>query len=230
LKTSKVVIQGWPATIFLSTDRKYTEELATRSFTATPESSKVKIKEANLLTNLRASFPWQYSEETEETKTIRRLVLSIRNQLVNDKIDVTLPFTNLHELFPKEIVRDMRDFQHFTQFLKTITALHFYQRPFMKINDKKYLFSSVEDVKKALEIYLEVFETTRTGTEQRILDFYHDIVKNQEKWYLSQITWEYNQKHEKKLSSDSIRKMLKRLSDIGYVDVQKDSEDKRLHV
>jgi hypothetical protein len=28
LRTAKVVIQGWPATIFLSTDRKYMEELA----------------------------------------------------------------------------------------------------------------------------------------------------------------------------------------------------------
>lgn len=34
---------------------------------------------------------------------------------------VVIPSLNLYELFPKEIVRDMRDFQHFTQFLKALT-------------------------------------------------------------------------------------------------------------
>jgi len=230
LRTSKVVIQGWPATIFLSTDRKYMEELATRSFTVTPEVSKEKIEEANVLTNLKASFPWQYNHKTEETKVIQDLVLSIKTQFINGETTVIVPFMNLHELFPKEIVRDMRDFQHFVQFLKTITALHFYQRPFTKIGEKRFLLSTVQDVKNALEIYMEIFETTRTGTEESILDFYHEIVKTKESWYLKELTAKYNENHEKKLSSDTIRKRLERLSEIGYVDIQKDDADKRLNI
>lgn len=230
LRTSRVVIQGWPATIFLSTDKRYMEELATRSFTVTPEASKEKIEEVNFLTNLKASFPWQYNHETEEAEIIKRLIQSIKNQFTNAPTDVVVPFTSLHEFFPKEIVRDMRDFQHFTQFLKTVTALHFYQRPFLKINDKKFLIATVEDVRKALEIYSEVFETTRTGTEQRILSFYHEIVQIKETWYLKELTAEYNKVHEKKASSETIRRMLERLSEIGYVDIQKDDSDKRLNV
>jgi hypothetical protein len=230
LRTVKVVLQGWPATIFLTTDPTYTEELATRSFTATPEASKEKIAEANVLTNLKASFPWNYAEETQEAKAISGLIESIKNWFLEGKSDVLIPFTNLHDLFPKEIVRDMRDFQHFTQFLKALTVLHFYQRPFMKIGDNRFLLSSVEDVRKALEVYLEVFETTRTGTEQRILSFYHEIVKTKTTWYLSEITYEYNKNHDRKLSSGRIGEMLTRLSEIGYVDVDKDAEDKRLNV
>jgi len=229
LRTSRVVIQGWPATIFLSTDRKYMEELATRSFTITPEASKEKIKEANVLTNLKACFPWQYNHETEETETIKKLVLNIRNQFSNN-VDVVVPFMNLHELFPKEIVRDMRDFQHFVQFLKTVTALHFYQRVFMKVGDRKFLLSTVEDVKKTLEIYCEVFETTRTGTEARILDFYNEVVKTKDTWYLKELTAKYNAGHARKASSETLRRMLLRLSEIGYVDIQKDDDDKRLNV
>jgi DNA-binding MarR family transcriptional regulator len=100
----------------------------------------------------------------------------------------------------------------------------------MKIGERRFILSTVEDVRKALEVYSEVFETTRTGTEQRILSFYHELVKNKEAWYLSQITHEYNKTHDKKLSSGRIGEMLKRLEQIGYVDIDKDAEDKRLNV
>ncbi|MEM3000499.1 MAG: hypothetical protein QXX34_08260 [Candidatus Bathyarchaeia archaeon] len=230
LRTRRVRIRGWPATIFCTVDRRYMEELATRSFTVTPEASKEKIQEANVLTNLKVAFPWLFNEETEETISIKALIESLKRQL-DGKTDVIIPFTNLHELFPSEIVRDMRDFQHFAQFLKALTVLNFYQRPFIKVGDKRFLVSSIEDVGKALEVYTMLFETTRTGTEQRILRFYHEIVKTKEGWYLDEVTAKYNELHsEKKLSSDSVSLMLKRLSEIGYITVQKDSEDKRLNI
>jgi DNA-binding MarR family transcriptional regulator len=100
-----------------------------------------------------------------------------------------------------------------------------------------------------LSVYKEIFETTRTGTEKQILDFYHNIVKTRpimnEKdepvkdkdgkpivddnptWYLKQRTYAYNKTAKKKLSEDSIRVMLLRLDQIGYVNSQRDDEDKR---
>jgi DNA-binding MarR family transcriptional regulator len=97
----------------------------------------------------------------------------------------------------------------------------------LKLNDSKFLVCTVEDVKRALEVYKEIFETTRTGTEKRILDFYHDIVKTKDTWYLKSLTLAYNEKYRKKLSEESIRVMLERLDRIGYVNTQKDDEDKR---
>ena len=228
LRTVKVRIRGWPACIFLTTDKRYMEELSTRSFTVTPEISKDKISEANKLTNLKASFPWEYNEETEETKVIKGLIESLKMQL-DGKTNVIIPFSNLHELFPKEITRDMRDFQHFTQFLKAVTVLNFYQRPFIKVGDKRFIVSTIEDIKKALEIYVELFETTRTGTEQRILSFYHDIVKTRELWLLSDLVKAYNEKAERKVSSETVRRWLERLSEIGYVNIEKSDLDKRLN-
>jgi DNA-binding MarR family transcriptional regulator/uncharacterized C2H2 Zn-finger protein len=230
LRTLKVVIEGWPATIFLTIDRKYMEELATRSFTVTPEASKEKIEEANILTNLKASVPWQYAVETQEAEVIKALILSLKNQFLKAETDIVIPFTNLYELFPKVIVRDMRDFQHFCQFLKTITALYTYQRPSFKINDKRFIVSNVEDVRQALEIYSYLFESTRTGTEEKTLRFYHDIVKTKEAWYLQELTAKYNEKALRKVSSDWVKKIMQRLSDIGYVTVEADSEDRRLNL
>jgi len=125
----------------------------------------------------------------------------------------------------------MRDFQHFTQFLKAITILHFYQRPFIRIGDKRFIVSNAQDVRKALEIYFEVFLTTRTGTEERILKLYHSIVKTKEAWYLQELTAKINEVSLKKVSSDWVRKvLLQRLMDIGYVTVEEDAEDRRHNV
>jgi hypothetical protein len=244
LKTMTVVLKGWPATVFLTTNTKYIEELTTRSFTATPESTEVKILEANVLTNLKMCYPWQYSVKTLEFQIIEKLIQSLQNNLSENRIDVVIPFKNLYELFPKEISRDMRDFQHFTQFLKTITLLHYFQRPYMKQDKTQYLIATFEDVERALDVYKELFETTRTGMEKRILDFYHKCVavktiideKGKEttienpSWYLSELTAKYNEKAKKKLSEERIRVMLDNLDNIGYVNTQKDAGDKRKNV
>lgn len=231
LRTVRVKIRGWPATIFCTTDRKYVEELSTRSFTVTPEISREKIEEANRLISYNSAFPWQYVEETEETKTIKRLIESLKRQLADGKTDVIIPFPNLDELFPKQITRDMRDYKHFTEFLKALTVLYFYQRPFVRIGDRRFVVSTVEDVKKALEVYSELFVPTRTGTEQRILRLYHEIVKGKEAWYLQELTAKINEVNVKKVSSDWVRKvLLQRLLDIGYVTVEEDAGDRRLNV
>lgn len=227
LQTMRVVLKGWPATIFLTTSTKYVEELATRSFTATPENTELKILEANVLTNLKVCYPWQYAGKTQEFQIIEKLIQSLQNNLSANEIDVIIPFKNLYELFPKDISRDMRDFQHFSQFLKNITLLHYFQRPYTRLDKTQYLIACLEDVERALEVYREIFETTRSGTEKRVLDFYHKIVKTRESWYLKPLTEAYNKEAKRKLSTQSIRVMLENLDKIGYVDAQDDVLDKR---
>ena len=226
LKTMRVVIEGWPATVFLTVDRKYMEELATRSFTVTPENSAAKIEAANQLTNLKASYPW-LDVESDEARKIRAVLNAVRMWFAVAKADVVVPFEGLQEFFPCSIVRDMRDFQHFIQFLKTVTALHLFQRPVITIGDRRFVVATLGDVAFAVSVYTEVFETTRTGTERAVLDFYHNIVKHRDNWYLRDLTEEYNLQASKKLSSESIRVRLERLAQVGYVDVEKDADNKR---
>jgi len=229
MRTMHVVIQGWPATVFLTVDRRYMEELATRSFTVAPENCQEKIEAANQLTNMKANYPW-LNEESEEMQKIRALIIAIKTWFEASEANVIVPFEGLQEFFPSSIVRDMRDFQHFTQFLKAITALHLFQRPLITINGKTFVVSTMYDVAVAIKIYSEIFETTRTGTEQAILDFYHSIVKQKSAWYLKSLTEEYNAQSSRKASSETIRVKLERLAQIGYVNVEKDDADKRLNV
>jgi hypothetical protein len=98
------------------------------------------------------------------------------------------------------------------------------------VNGKVFVVATMYDVAVAINIYSEIFETTRTGTEQAILDFYHSIVKQKNSWYLKSLTEEYNATTTQKASSDTIRIKLDRLAQIGYVNIERDEDDKRLNV
>jgi hypothetical protein len=227
MPTVKVVLKNWPATIFLTTDMPYVEELATRGFTVSPQTDELKIIECNSLINRKDALPWKYRVESDLFKEIKGLMRSLKNQAGNSELDLVIPFLNLSDLFPHQIVRDMRDFQHFSQLVKAVTFLHYYQRPQLEIDGQHYLTANIEDTKTALALYKEIFESTRTGTEQRILNFYHKVVVQRETWYLDSVTEEYNKIAPKKVSSDTVRKMLQWLDGIGYVDSRRDPLDKR---
>lgn len=230
LNTVTVVLEGWPAVIFLGTDKKYIEELATRSFTVSPEEKAEKIEAANELTNLKASLPWECILETEEYRNIVGLIRDVRNRFTADKLDVLVPFIGLYQAFPKDIVRDMRDFSHFTQFLKAFTALKLYQRPCVTVDKQKYVLATAQDVVDTYAIYRRLLESTRTGTEQRILDFYETFVKQKSEWHVSELTTEYNTSARSKRSDFTIRSWLERLNEIGYVDKREDPSDKRANI
>jgi len=237
MRTQIVKLVGWPATVFLSIDTRYVEELATRGFTATPEDTPEKLEAANVLTNDKVSEPWSFSKETDAMKTLKGLIrrLKLTVDISEKPIRFVIPFPNLYELFPHEIPRDMRDFQHFTQLIKALAVLYYFQRPFMRVDETEYLLATAEDVKVAYGIYKEVFETTRTGTDKRTLDFYWNIVvKHKEGTYLQVLTEEHNKTAPKKLSSKSIDRLCQRLEDIGYMDRRPNTEgekpDKRLNL
>ncbi|MEM2002164.1 MAG: hypothetical protein QXT77_05935 [Candidatus Methanomethylicaceae archaeon] len=234
LKSTLVIIKGWPSTVFLTTDKSFMEELATRSFTASPESTETKINAANMLTNEKVALPWSF-EEDDLDKSLRMLILTLKSL---DYAGVIVPFTTLHELFPKKIVRDMRDFQHFCQFTKTVAFLNALQRPWIEVSVntdpisgkkevKKYLIAIAEDVWNAIQLYSFLFETTRTGTEDRILKFYNEVVKTREIWTTRELVDEYNKISSRKVSKDWVEKALKRLSVLGYADSEPDPNDKR---
>jgi|WetSurMetagenome_2_1015567.scaffolds.fasta_scaffold42541_2 hypothetical protein len=229
MRTIHVVLEGWPATIFLTTERKFMEELATRSFTVTPENCCEKIEAANELTNQKACYPWEQEKENQTVEHFREILLAVQSWFNVYDAEVVVPFEELSKLFPREIARDMRDYAHFMQFVKTITALHLFQRPILKLKDRRFVVATIYDVVVALSVYSEIFESTRTGTDQALLDFYHRIVLGRGQWSLGDLTDAYNENTPKKASSETVRVKLERLALIGYVDIQKSETDKRMN-
>lgn len=228
--TKRAIIQGFPAAIFLSTEQKYMEELSTRSLTVTPESEEGKIKDAMKLSNIQVAFPWKYENVPQSTKIIREVILRIRDKFVSENYNVVIPFTDLYEIFSSEIVRDMRDFKHFLRFLQSLTTFYVFQRPILRIKERSYVLSSIDDVVMALCMYSQIYETTRTGIEENILKFYNEIVMTQSSWHLSDLVEKYNEVHKRKVSSKSVGAWLRMLYDIDHVDIQKDTMDKRKNI
>lgn len=230
-KTSKIVVTGYPATIFLTVDKKYIEELATRSFTATPEATDEKFKEANKATNRRAVLPDEKLEKSTEAQRIKQHILNLRTLVKINNFKVVIPFDNLSELYPHNTARDMRDFKHLMFLIKAITALNFQQRVIQSHEKRNYILSSIEDVKFALDLFDKIFESTQTGTEQKVLDFYWDIVVNDEgNMYIHQFVQAYKAKYNKILGDKRIREYLDRLCELNYVEKRNDIEDKRRNI
>ncbi len=233
--TKKVRIKGWPSAVFCSVDKLFLTEFATRTFTTTPETSQDKIKDAIGLINHKQSYPFQYQTESitkQLTKSLIRCIQDlfttpIETSVNSPIIEVINPFPNLHELFPREIARDMRDYEHFSQFLKTFTLLKVYQRPILSFDRLNfYIITTLEDVLEALEVFREMFETTRANTDKKILDFYKAIIQplgKDETISIKEATAKYNnlETTKRKLSDYTIRYWLERLNKIGYVDKDK---------
>jgi hypothetical protein len=232
MKVVNVRVRGWPASIFLSVDKSHMTEFATRTFTATPSSDKSKIEAANQVTMEKESAPWEYEGDTKEKIMTQNLIRKIKGIIATQKIKVVNPFKILQEIFPKSIARDMRDFQHFTQLVKCFTVLRFFQRPIITVANKKYAVISITDVLEAKAVFDEIAESTRTGTDQKMIDFYHNFVSKHNEnngVTLEDLTIEYNEKNkETPLSDWALRFYLKRLNKIGYVDIREGIDpDKR---
>jgi len=225
LKTKHTKIRGYPATIFLNAKDQFLEELATRSFTVSPVEQPQKYKKANKLTNTLNCFPWLKDEYNERTFIIKQVIEKIKEKL--QKTEIVNAFYGLNEYYPAVIPRDMRDYQHLEQFIKCITALHVFRRPIMKFKNKDYAVMCQEDVKIGFIIFSNIFETTRTGLSQHIIDFYHQVVKQREEWDSTDIIRAYNLHFKPKRSRKTVYKYLALLSEIGYVDVEPSETDKR---
>jgi hypothetical protein len=226
LITRNVVIEGWPATIFCTTDRKYVEELATRSLTVTPETSQEKIRDAmRFIAEREAGLVDE--RDDPDTLFLKRVIEHIK--IISQEYKVKVPFPELDRIIPEQILktRNMRDFARFEDIIKTIALLYFPQRDVVNVNGEKFILANIDDVLTAFQLYMRIKETTETGTEENIIRFYYDIVATKNSWSTRELLDTYQNKYKVRRSITTIRKWLERLEDLGYVISEDDPNDKR---
>jgi len=82
-----------------------------------------------------------------------------------------------------------------------------------------------------VDLWRQVEETTLTGLPGHITDFFHRAVEplseNMDSFSFEELTVKYNEQTEEKRSSDTIRKWVKPLCDVGWLTKEKDPIDKR---
>ena len=237
LRTTKVVLKGWPATIFCTTDTSYVEELATRSLSHTPDMSIEKYQGAVELLGDKASDPVFYLEYKKSLAPYQERITAISN--LGDDIDrVQIPYA---KLFSKEynatLPRDMRDYSKFQGLIEASAVLHFDTRPIViyHIGDSVYrmLIANYTDLYNAMAAYLEVEEASRAGVSAHIIKIFYEIIVP--RWDISggqgittsdihkaYITMGYGETDRK-----TFYKWIDTLEQIGWVEKSDDPTDRR---
>jgi len=246
LQTQHVIIRGWPATIFCSTQEKYVQDLATRGFTITPEMTQKKYEAANMLTGRKSAYPWMFQQDFDFT-LLEGYIRFLKNNLKSIKaID---PYAvKFAQAFPSSQPRSMRDFKNLTNLMKVYALFHFAQRPLVirkvkyenesegedstvKEVEERYIMVTRCDYEFIMTLWSNIQETTETSAPGHIIKFYHDVVeevaKEKEEFTIEDLTERWNSISEEKKSSDAIRRWAGFLCSIGYLTSKPDPADKR---
>ena len=217
---------GSPVLIFNSLDSEYMSEFATRTLTISPNTTKEKIADAMRISEEKACFPWLFSSDRLNKVIIQQYLAKIRDNLKAGNIKTIDPFYGVIEAFSKSQPRDMRDFNKFLELMPSYAMVKLFQRPIIVINKQRYLVPTIQDFLDAKAVFDSVSETTKTGTEQRIISFYWDFVADKANGStLEVLTEQYNKDRRQKLSSKRIREWLNRLVEIEFVDAREGEQE-----
>jgi hypothetical protein len=212
---------GAPVLIFNSLDNEYIEEFATRCFTATPNTRTEKIEDANKISNQKSCYPWLYSNDDLNKRILQEYIRKVKQAMEKGKLCVLNPFDGLYAGFSKDATRDMRDFNKFLELMPSYAMFKLFQRPIVTIHGKRYLIPTVQDALDAKSAFDAIIDTTKTGTDYRVLDFYYKVVADRVNGCDAEfLTDLYNKERKHKTTVHTVRHWLIRLGELGWVDVR----------
>ncbi len=247
LQTMHVIIRGWPATVFCSTSERFVQDLATRSFTFTPETTEAKYKDANILSGSKVAFPWKFEQNLNQG-LLESYVRYFRNHM--KELQAIIPYAEkFGALFPAKFPRSMRDFKHVLGLIQVSALFHLAQRPLLvrqlkfEVEGKDpaipeyreeqhvYVMAVKQDYDNVMNLWRAIRETTETSAAGHHLTFFHQIVEPMAKknptFTIADLTDAWNAKFSDRKSSDTIRKWVDFLCDVGYMTKEPDPNDKR---
>ena len=235
LKTATVVLRGWPATIFCTTQTKFLEELSARGLTSTPEINEAKFKAVIQLKGDRLSHPWKYLATDPDKELIKKLIRSLRCSETDLKrrTQVAIPYgEKLSEIFPSTQPQHQREFDKLGELIKDHAILHKYQRFLMQlpVNGEAtgFIVANEADYEAACRIYMEIQEATVSGIPQYINKFFKDVIQplSPQADYAA-IRKKYVKTYKKPLGKSTLSLYLDPLQDVGWISVEPDPEDRR---
>ncbi|MGB8781037.1 MAG: hypothetical protein WCD81_10370 [Candidatus Bathyarchaeia archaeon] len=235
LRTTHVVLRGWPATIFCSTSERFIQDLATRSFTFTPETTEAKFKDANVLTGSKAAFPWKFEKDQDDV-LLEAYIAYFKAHV--QELEAIVPYAAAFaNTFPARFPRSMRDFKHVLGLIQVSALFHLAQRPILvrKLKDmqRAYVLATKTDYDNTLALWQEIRETTETSAASHHLRFFHEVVEPMAKekvdslLTVKDLTDSWNAKFPDRKSSDTIRNWVDFLCLIGYMSKIPNPADKR---
>jgi len=247
LQTMHVIIRGWPATIFCSTSERFVQDLATRSFTFTPETTEAKYKDANILSGSKVAFPWKFERDLDQG-LLESYIRYFKNHM--KELQAIIPYAETFgALFPAKFPRSMRDFKHVLGLIQVSALFHLAQRPILvrklkfevagkdpaiseyREEQHVYIIAVKQDYDNVMDLWKVIRETTETSAAGHHLTFFHQVVEpvaeEKSRFTVNDLTDYWNAKFPDRKSSDAIRNWVDFLCDIGYMTKEADPNDKR---
>jgi len=237
LQTKSVIITGWPATIFCTTDCKVLEELSTRSLLTTPEITEEKISQVLIYKGIKYSRPWEEMEEDEHER-----ILTNSLKLLKEEIEVCVPYAGvLAEQYERSEPRVMRDFDKLMELIRMSAFLHQRQRPSFTLKpngstlqenvQKQFVMATEYDYHIGLHLFDHIRETTTTGLSQPILDFYEKVIGDLDEITYTSMMQKFKSVYGKLIGRDQIRRRyVDPLETVGWLNRGTDPVDKRIAV
>jgi len=228
----RVIIQGWPACIFCTTQFGYSQELTSRGITVTPELSKKKFEEALRVIADEFSLPKVVNPISVETK---RAISHIRDQAQRLE-GVLIPYQDeLRQVYPCQVETDMRHFRHLSALIQASAIINVARRPYIEDEGgRRWLIATLKDLQKALLLWGGVERTTRRGVPGHVLEFYDKVVSKvmtkTEPLNTQALASLARERLGQPLSLRTVQSYLRELESSGLVDSEPDPLDRRRKV
>lgn len=176
-KADKVILRGFPATIFCSAGLRLDEQETTRAILLSPEVTDQKIL-AGMMSQIRRTanaddYKAWIDSQPERIALMKRIV-AIRDQHVNEIIIPNPKQINERfiAMFPIPKPRHMRDISHLGELIKAIALLNVWQRR----QDNGTILANNNDVDMAFKLWSEFSQSQEYNLPPVVLLFYKDII------------------------------------------------------
>jgi hypothetical protein len=239
LRTSHILVQGYPTVIFASAKFSLSEQEKTRLLLLSPEVTQEKLKESISLRLKKESNRKAFRTFLENDKERKFLIQKIQD-IKQAKIEsITIPSEladDIYERFMekhKELIpRHQRDVSRLLALIKAIALLNFRHRE--RIDDS--IVATQEDVEAGFKLYENISEANELGLSPELYNIYMKLKTFIEKKVGADLTGVtiadfqsfYGQNFYRKLNYDAARETLKIFVSMGLLTEELDQFDRRI--
>ena len=166
--TRKVLLEGWPAYIGVTTVPIKGEEHETRVLLTSPDRGSEKYGAVIINDAERHAFPWNFAKP--QLQPFQQLIRELK------PVKVWIPCLPIvAKNFPRDRAGNMRDWKKFRAYIEAVAFLHQYQRPHITINDTEYILASPIDLEITAKIVQGAMAETMLGLERDVKEFYESL-------------------------------------------------------
>lgn len=176
-RVDRVILRGFPSTIFCSAGLRLDEQETTRAILLSPEATDEKIlagihSQAHRSANTEEYTNWLESQP--ERTALKERIVAIRDEHVDEIIvpDPDAVEKRFREMFPVVKPRHMRDINHLIQLIKAIALLNVWHRT----KADGTILATRSDIDQAFDIWKVFSDSQELNLPPMVMEFYRDII------------------------------------------------------